>query len=158
MPTWFVDDPKQNFAPPPTRSSASLIVLSEDLSAQELAELVGLPAHERWDRGDRAYAPGRFAGYKLSSRLAESETPAEHLTDLLDQIEPITSRVRALVVDGRISSVRVWLGYHIPNWNPGLSLSADHLARLDELEAGLEIDIYVTEAADPPPPGETPAH
>jgi hypothetical protein len=145
MPTWFVDDPKQSFTPPPARSSASLVILSEELSGKELTELVGLPADEQWNRGDRAHAPGRFAGYMLGSRLAESATPAEHLTDLLDRIGPNAARVRAIVADGRISSVRVWLGHHIPNWNPGLSLSAEHLTRLDKLGAGLEIDIYVTE-------------
>ena len=120
--------------------------------------MVGLPPQERWDRGDHSYAPGRFAGYKLGSRLAESATPAEHLTDLLDQIEPIADRVCALVGDDRIASVRVWLGHHIPNWNPGLSLSAEHLMRLDKLGAGLEIDIYVTEVPDQPPTDDIPAH
>jgi len=158
MPTWFVDDPKQDFTPPPARSSASLVILSEDLSGEELTDLVGLPPQERWDRGDHSYAPGRFAGYKLGSRLAESATPEEHLTDLLDQIEPVTARVQALVGDARIASVRVWLGHHIPNWNPGLSLSAGHLMRLDKLGAGLEIDIYVTEVPDPRPTGDFPAH
>jgi hypothetical protein len=144
VPTWFVDDP-ETFTPPTGRASAHLTVLSEHVSGQELSDIVGLPADELWNRGDLPHARGKFSGYKLSSRLSETSPPGDHLTDLLDRIEPVAPRIRGLLGDQRISSVRLWLVHHIPNWNPGFSISAEQLRRLDELGVGLEIDAYVTE-------------
>jgi hypothetical protein len=80
---------------------------------------------------------------------ADSATPADHLTDLLLRIEPIVATLRALIDDERIASVRVWVVHHLPNWNPGFSISSDQLRRLDQIGAGLEIDVYVVEDEAP---------
>lgn len=148
MPTYFVDD-LESFKLPSARSSAHLTILSEIVSGRDLTNMVGLPPDEQWDRGERPNAPGRFSGYQVDSRLDESESPAEHLRDLLSRIEPIANQLRGLVTGGRISSTRVWLVHRLPNWNPGLSIPAELIERLNEIGTGIEIDIYVT---DPPAP------
>lgn len=150
MPTWFTDP--ETFVPPPARSSATLVVLSEFLSASALTGMLGAPADDHWERGDLPHARGRFAGYKLGSRLAPTASPGDHLTDLLVRLMPIQPRLRALVDDDRVS-VRLWIGHHIPNWNPGLSLSAEQVRMLDALGTGLELDIYVVGEDEDDPGG-----
>jgi uncharacterized protein DUF4279 len=148
VPIWFVEDP-DTFTPPPTRSSASLVVLSEELDSSQLATLVGLAADESWERGERPHAPGRFSGYRLRSELPESASPAGHLTELLRRLAPVALRVGALTRDSRVV-VQIWLSHHIANFNPGLSLTADHIAALDSLGTGVEIDVYVEEEPGSP--------
>ena len=148
MPTYFVDDP-QSFKAPPARSSAHPTILSEIVSGEDLTNIVGIAPDEQWDRGERPNTPGRFSGYQVSSRLDESASPAEHLRDLLSRIEPIENQLRGLVTDRRISSARVWLVHRLLNWNPGLSIPAELIERLNKIGTGIEIDVYVTDPSAP---------
>jgi hypothetical protein len=148
VPTYFVDD-QGEFNPPPTRSMAHLTVLSETLSGMQLASLVGIVPDERWDRGDRPHAPGKYAGCKVGSRLNDTASPDAHLADLLDRLDPVASNIRLLVADDRVFSVRLWVYHSIPNWNPGLSFAAPLLERVSSMGTGLELDIYVTDPSAP---------
>lgn len=148
MPTYFVDD-GETFLAPPSSSSASMTILSEALSGTELAQLAGLPPDEHWNRRDRPNAPGRFGGFRVRSRLPEAASPAEHLGDLLDRLEPFADSIRALASDSRVHSVRVWIFHRIPNWNPGLSFSPELIDRLGKLGTGVEVDVYVTNPSAP---------
>jgi hypothetical protein len=148
VPTYFVDDPS-SFSPPPTRSTAHLTVLSERLSGNVLAELLGMSPDERWDRGTKPHAGGKYAGCSVSSRPADTASPDAHLADLVDRLDPVASNVRSLVADDRVFSVRLWLYHSIPNWNPGLSLPAHLLERINSMGTGLEIDVYVITRSAP---------
>lgn len=148
MPTWFVDDPTQPFVPPPTRSNAHLTVLSEQLTATELTRLLGMSPDETWERGSRPHVPGRFAGVSVRSRLAGTAQPDEHLSDVLSRLEPAVQHIQKLCSDPRVASARLWVSYHIANWNPGLTLSPTQVELVAQLGTGIEFDIYVLE--EPP--------
>lgn len=148
MPTYFVDD-FDTFSPPPTSSTAHLTVLSETLSGNVLADLLGILPDERWDRGDKPHARGKYAGCSVGSRLTDTASPDAHLADLLDRLDPVALNVRALVADDRVFSVRLWVYHRVPNWNPGLSFAASLIERISSLGTGLELDIYVTDPSAP---------
>ena len=148
VPTYYLNEPG-DFNPPPTTSMAHITVLSERLSGIELAALLGIVPDERWERGDRPHARGKYAGCSVGSRLTETASPDAHLADLLDRLDPIASNVRALVADDRVFSVRLWVYHSIPNWNPGLSFAAPILERISSMGTGLELDIYVTDPSAP---------
>ena len=148
MPTYFVND-SDVFDPPATKSTAHLTVLSESLSGNVLADLLGILPDERWDRGEKFHAPGKYAGCSVGSRLTDTASPSAHLADLLDRLDPVASNVRALVADDRVSSVRLWVYHRVPNWNPGLSFAATLMDRISSLGTGLELDIYVTDPSAP---------
>jgi hypothetical protein len=148
VPTYFVDDADE-FRPPPTSSTAHLTVLSETLAGNALADLLGILPDERWDRGEKPHAPGKYAGISVGSRLPDLASPDAHLADLLDRLDPVGSNVRALVADHRVFSVRLWVYHRIPNWNPGLSFAASLIERISSLGTGLELDIFVTDPSAP---------
>lgn len=128
---------------------AHLTILSTVLSADVLAELLGIRPDERWERGTRPHARGKFAGCSLGSRLPDTAAPDAHLADLLERLGPVAANVRSLVGDNRVHSVRLWVYHSIPNWNPGLSIPAPVVERINSLGTGLEVDVYVTEGAAP---------
>jgi len=148
VPTYLVDA-SRSFDPPPAKSAAHLTVLSATLSGDALAELLGASPDERWDRGTKPQARGRYAGVSLGSRLAETAPPDAHLADLLERLGPAALNVRSLLADDRVHSVRLWVYHSLPNWNPGLSIPADLLERISALGTGLDIDVYVTHPAAP---------
>lgn len=130
---------------PPSTSGAHLTILSKALDAAELAELVGLKPDETWERGAKRHAAGELAGITFRSGRADEADPGEHLETLLERLRPAATRIAQAAADDRVI-VRLWLIHRIENWNPGLSLSAGLIRRIDRFGTGIEIDIYVLNA------------
>jgi hypothetical protein len=140
---------------PVTRSRASLVALSDELTPQEVSARLGLEPDRWWLAGEfgshppdaavRRSRPQRFNGWQLTSQLDEGAAAEAHLRDLLERIGDAAQGVALLVTDPRIH-VRVWLHHHTDNSNPGLSLTPEALELLVALGAGIEIDVYVEEA------------
>ena len=140
------------FVPARTSSSARLVVLSVERTPDEITAHLGLtpdrwalagefgshPQDPRW----RPSRPNPYNVWELESRLTADASPDAHLVDVLDLIGDAADKVADLTADTRIHSVRLWLGHHSDNVNPGFSLNADLMNRLGRLGTGLEVDVY----------------
>jgi hypothetical protein len=157
----FLANEDGTYVPARTTSSASLVILSVERRPDEITTHLGMTPDRWWLAGEfeshpqdprwRRSRPHPFDGWELASRLPEDAAPDAHLVDLLDRIGDAADRVSALVADPRIRSVRLWLVHHSDNENPGFSLNAALVERLNRLGTGLDVDVY---ALDEPIDGE----
>ena len=138
------DDDSDDVADVRELSVAPLTVLSTSLAPSDLRELVGLAPDGTWRIGDKPGAAKRFNGYVVRSRLSWERQARAHLDDLIERLDAV--RVRRLVADARIESVRLWLVTYTTRENPAISLSPTEVDALAELGVGLDIDIYVGES------------
>lgn len=142
-------DEHGNHPPENVRAEARLVVLSDELSPEEMTKRLGMAPDTSWRRGEsnRGGRPHEHHGWEMHSRLAEDKAPEEHLIDLLERLAPIAESVASLATDPAVFRARLWLVRVGQNWNPGLSLSVEAIRRVDVLGIGLEIDIYVSDTA-----------
>ena len=140
-----------SYVEPHKTASARLVILSGELDPDEISGLVGLSPDRSAMRGDQMRGPRRYPyhSWQLESGLSETANPEDHLDALLERLAPAASAIGTLVVHPQIHSVRVWLGLHIDNANPGLSLSDSHIRRLALIGTGVEIDVYVDGEVEP---------
>lgn len=143
-----------SYSEPHKRSHASLVVLSDEMSPDEISTELGF-APDQWAlQGEfESHPPGteRFRRsrpyphntWTLQSRLDESAEPEMHLADVIERIGDRAQRVADLAANPRVHSARLWLALHINNENPGISLSGVLIRDLAVLTTGIEIDIYV---------------
>ena len=164
MPTYFADE-DGNYTPEKASARARLVVLSDELSPEELTELLGMAPDVSWRMGEpgRGGRPHPHHGWELESRLRQDRPPEEQLTDLLERLAPIAPAIASLANNPAVFGARLWLVRHGENWNPGVSLSVESIRQVDALGLGLEIDIYVSEAGKqdlpdlgPPAPPQLP--
>lgn len=154
----FLANEDGTFVPARTSSSARLVVLSVKRLPDEITTHLGMTPDRWWLAGEfeshpqdprwRPSRPKPFNGWELESRLPEDAAPDAHLVDLLDRIGDAADKVADLVADPEIHSVRLWLGHHSDNVNPGFSLNAALVKRLDRLGTGLEVDVYALDEAN----------
>jgi hypothetical protein len=147
MPTYFADE-DGNYAPERVSARARLVVLSDELSPEELTELLGMAPDKSWRLGELTTGgrPHRHHGWELDSRLAQDRAAEEQLSDLLERLAPIAPAVASIAKNPAVFRTRLWLVRHGDNWNPGFSFSLEAIRQIDSLGVGLEIDIYVSEA------------
>jgi len=150
MPVYVLDD-DGNYQPARTDSSASLLVLSDEMTAAEIGAELGLVADRWWalgeieqhpDRGHRARKGHRHNGWEISSRRPDTEALEDHLTDLLDRIGDRAPLVASLAADSRVLSVRLWLSHFTDNEAPGFSFPDELLRRLLDLRLGLDLGVW----------------
>jgi hypothetical protein len=149
----FVIDENGNYQPARTDSGASLVVLSDELTPSDVGTELGLVADRWWLRGEfvshpqderwHRSRPHSHNGWELASRLPEVEPVEKHLVELLERFGPQARRVSELVSDPRIVSIRLSLGHHTNNENPGFSFSDWLLKQVVALGVGLDLDVYV---------------
>jgi len=133
----------------PDQSEAVLVILSEDLSANDLADAVGLSPDRSWNRGDmmRVGRPRRaYHGVEFRSRLDPAMDPDDHLADLLARVSPHRDQLKKLAARLNASSqrkdlVRVWVTHLTSNGMPGYDFSPDQLRQVNDLGAYLGISI-----------------
>jgi hypothetical protein len=142
-----------SYVEPHKTSTASLWVLSDELTPDEISQALRLrpdrwhmrgeveahPPETRWRRS----RPFPHNAWTLDSRLAETSEPEEHIADLLDRIGDRAELVASLAADARVHSVRLWLTLRIDNANPGIELNATLIARLATIGTNLAVDVYV---------------
>jgi hypothetical protein len=163
----FLANEDGSYVPAQTSSSASLVVLSADIPADQISADLGITPDRWWVRGEfefhpqdsrsRHSRPFPFNGWELASQLPETAPPEDHLVDLLERIGPAGPRVAALVGNPQVASVRLRVGHHTDNANPGLSLSDSLLQRVGALGTGVELDVYV-DAGEPPTESDDPGN
>ena len=164
MPTYFADE-DGNYTPEKVSARARLVVLSDELTPEEMTALLGMAPDTSWRMGELTTGgrPYRHHGWQLDSRLTKDRPAEEQLSDLLERLAPIAPAVSSIANNPATFRARLWLVRDGDNWNPGLSLSPVSVRQIDALGVGLEIDIYVSEAGKqdlpdlgPPPPPQLP--
>jgi hypothetical protein len=91
-------------------------------------------------RHDQSRRVSETTGVSIVSRVVGQRPPAEHLTDLLDQLEPMRDALARQVEEGNI--VRLKLAVFADTDNPTFTLPADVIRRLSTLNLDLHLDVY----------------
>jgi hypothetical protein len=130
-------------------SRASLRIFGESLDPDESGSALGLTASRTHLKGE-LLSPAqktlrRESGWLLQSPLSKRGNLVEHLTWLLDAIEPKRDVVRQLSSKYRID---LFCGFASVNGQGGFTLDILTLTRLAELGVPLVLDLY------PPGPEE----
>jgi hypothetical protein len=124
------------------RSLASLIILSEQMDAEELVNLIGLSPDELDQRGADAGAVGRakrrFSVWRVDSGI-EGRTPDDDLRAVLRRVEGITSRIAAAARDPRIHSVSLWVWSDDPDF--ALAVTPAEIVGIASLGASLKVKV-----------------
>jgi Domain of unknown function (DUF4279) len=122
--------------------SVTLAIYSEELRPQEISRALGVQptsAHRRGERRSPTSPPSLLGAWFLTERGHDAE-PAEAIIDrLFKQLPEDPSVWGALMIRYEI---QFRFGLHMTGWNKGLSIPLKQLARIVELGASMEFDIY----------------
>jgi len=125
--------------------SVSFTLTGVDLDPEEVTRLAGLRPTKTWRLGDVIRPPAilryRHSGWRLKSALPPSASLREHLNSLLGQLEPSWEVARQL--GRRYYAEIACVVYSRGGDRPEIRLDAGMLEKLTELNAALDIDLYV---------------
>jgi hypothetical protein len=131
----------------PTSLYASFILRGKDLDPQEVSTLLDINPSRSFKRGERRTEtkvwPHGF--WKLESKdHIQSENLASHIEWLVNQLEPMASRLTTLVKERSLDAVIscFWIA---ETGHAGLGLSASLINRIATLGLRLEVDIYCSD-------------
>jgi hypothetical protein len=134
-------------------ATASLVVLSDARSSEQLAVAVGMAPDRAWDRGEprpktRTGLRYKSSGIEFRSGLPPSASRGDHIDALLNRLKPNRERIvevaAALAAEpGARSSVRVWLTHTTTNATPTYYFSRDQVRAICELGAELGVSVWV---------------
>lgn len=133
----------------PDRKTASFRLLGDDLDPDAISQATGLRPDHAQRKGDphpqgRGGPPRRTGLWMLESPEAAEGTTnhlEDHLTWLLDQLEPVADRLEQLCAHQRLKA-DFFCGYFMNQINSGFDLTPRTLARVAALDASLGLDIY----------------
>jgi hypothetical protein len=145
----------------PDHKRASFRLRGDDLDPDEITELTGLTpevAHRKGElrsaTGRKDLPPWRSGLWSIDSSRdlpVEGNQLEDHVTWLLDRIEPSREQLRRLCAERRLKA-DFYCGYFMHQSNSGTELSVRTLERIASLGASFGIDIY---APDPGTPDRT---
>ena len=119
---------------------ASLVMLSDTLDAQELADLVNLNPDRSTQRGDVAGAFGRarnrFSMWEVRSGPGR-RPPEAYVIEVLDRVRDRAALFRAASRDHRVKSVSFWILSEDPEF--AFDLEAERVMEIARLGASLKI-------------------
>lgn len=130
-------------------------MVADDLEPAEVTDALGLAPTLAFAKGDpfppdtrsgQAGRRRRWGIWRLESTLPASAELDEHLRSLLDQLDPRAAAIRAYAEDG--FRVHFFCGLFLDSTNEELSLPPATLARVAQLGASLDLDIYGALAED----------
>jgi hypothetical protein len=129
--------------PTPDQAIARLTIYTDEISAEELASLIGHPPDEAWNRGDPRPPHKSYTTTAISyaSKLPEADRAEQHLADLLARIAPFADRVREIAQRPGIDA-RLKVAYFTEPGNPTFAFDNAALAAIADLGLDLELDIY----------------
>jgi hypothetical protein len=132
------------------RSRASAVILSRQLSSSDLMTRFPVDPDRSWDKGEargRGGDPHRFSGLMFESGIDRSASPSEHMTALLERLQPVIGSIRAFAEDARISDpevvpLRVTLEIEASKAEVGVELTANCMRAVTSLGGnfGFEVD------------------
>lgn len=133
---------------PEARSRVALSLVSDELTAGDITQAIGLEPTDSWSTGDlRPRNMQHLGTYRFTrwTLCLEGDLPGEFedkLTRLLDVTDHASSRIRAL---GSVCDINILVGYQgyaQQMW--GLPIEARDMARIAALGAGLDVDLYAS--------------
>jgi uncharacterized protein DUF4279 len=124
-------------------SRATIRVISSTLDPQEIGEQLQLQSTRSHCKGDLR-RPGRSEKWlsslwSLDSPLDDQRTMTDHLTYLLDLLEPRKELVKELSQNAR---VELFCGFSSDNGQGGFELDTCTLCRLAAVAVPLALDLY----------------
>lgn len=123
-------------------TTASFLITSASLSAQELERRLGLKPDDVWRLGDRR---GTFSvqetvhGFILESKSSSHSSIEDHISAMLRRLEPFAEKIAAL---GDQVKVRLHCELHRKS-SPSLYLERDAIRWLGVMGARLDIDVMI---------------
>lgn len=126
-----------------------LFVESEQLSIEELTEIIGITSDCSWRRGDSRGKAGKFhetSRWKVGSRVEVDDDMDAVLSQVNDSLRNILDRVRGH--EAALSSLAlrehagVFIGITVP-FIPSLEFRGEVLKRMGAMDLDLEIDLVV---------------
>jgi Domain of unknown function (DUF4279) len=122
--------------------NVTLALYSEELEPEEISRALGLEPTSAYHRGEHRgpkSEPAPLGAWLLAARGSNAE-PAQAVIDrLLEQLPDDPAVWRDL---GMRHDIQVIFGLHKTGWNIGLSIPLKQVARIAELGASMEFDIY----------------
>lgn len=130
-------------------ASAAFVLLGQDhdplgLDPEQVTALTGIEPSETWRVGDlidkHATVRHKQNGWSVESALPPTAELEDHVKDVLDQLQAGWASLKGVSArfDSEISCV-----LYIKSVNPPVHFDKDTVARIAELGAEIDIDIYV---------------
>jgi hypothetical protein len=140
-----------------TQSRATLTILSEDLSVNEVSDTIGESPDWSVEKGTAIKGePGnvhRYTAVGFESRVDSDAPPAAHVEDVLARVEPAKEAIRRLAGRRRASGSRgvpVKLSVHLESSRlmTGLEFSDSQLSAIADFGAHLGIAVDASPAIE----------
>lgn len=140
-----------------SRTSATLVLVSEGRTSAELIAEVGLDPDRRWDRGEVTGPSGhrhRYSGLRYGSGLGESATAAEHVQAVVTRMLPYRDRLRAIVglgseAQGQEHARRIAVLVQTGRQEVGMDFRTELLSSLVAMGCSLSLAVdFIPEWAD----------
>lgn len=134
-------------------NDVKLIIFSDDFDADTVTERVGLMPTESLVKGSvkligpigkEARIPIRHHAWILRSSKPKSVSIDAHLANIFEQIAPYTNAIKKLV-ETTTCEAELSIGQYYYHCNPGFHFTTEHLNKLAEIGAELDLDVYTLE-------------
>jgi len=121
--------------------------LQGSFDPDDITDMLGIPPDRTWREGEARWPLLRWetSGWSLVVGPEQSVDLEAQLKSMLDTIEPIQDRVRA-VRDRYQAEAGVFCSADVVDQTPAIILGAETIRRLARLGLDLDIDILLTEA------------
>lgn len=125
-------------------SHVSILITDENSSPEEITRLTGLQPTNIWYKGQAIPKTGllkKANGWQLKSTLPLQSPLADHVNYLLTMVEPFSNQLR--IFTGKYFSLlacAIYFDEHAPE----VYLDPQVIAKLADLNLGLDIDLYCT--------------
>jgi hypothetical protein len=140
-------DNRVNENRPPVSYRASFRIMGDNLDPVEITELLGIqPSHSHKKGDSKKGTVIEFPPYPSglwsidSSAIPKTKELEEHLSYLLNILEPLKQQIEMLKKEG--FKMDFFCGY-FSEIDSGIMLSSNVLKRLGELEVDLDVDIWI---------------
>lgn len=120
-------------------------VLSDSLSSQEIATMIGIYPDRSWNIGDlrpKTRFKEKTHGIIIDSGVDWSNSIENHLKALIAKVEPVRKQFLAIA---EICTMHLSIVYY-SDFNPGLWFDSPLIKFLSEINAGIDIEGYVLDA------------
>ena len=113
-----------------------------EFDPREVSDRLGLQPSCAWKKGEvnpKTQMERKFSRWSLDSRLAETVSLEEQITDVLSQLRE--KRLEVAELRSEVDGVMQLVGYFYQNY-PGFSLDDETVAELAKLKLGIDCDFY----------------
>ncbi len=124
-----------------------LAIVSQTYTPETITKVIGLESDRQWHAGDlrgQTIIVEKENGWVLHSGLPKEVDLDSHLERILDVLEPSKDAIRSLTMS---ATVELSVVIYSPD-RPALYFDPSVIHRIEELGAGLDIDIYILPSSD----------